>query len=103
MVVSVAGGAYGTKRAFDTLQQKRALKSWGLPPELLHLQRYLDALNISVTVNDIDWLRSARLRELRFTLNGSDVGGLRKLKQLTTLTLDLGPVITSLAWRHWSS
>jgi Leucine-rich repeat (LRR) protein len=85
--IAVAGSAYGAYRGVDALQQRARLKSWGLPPELFALQHELDGLEIG-SINEGDWLRSTRLRELSVRFTGSSLAGLEQLKGLTTLTLD---------------
>ncbi len=102
--IAIAGSAYTAYCAVDTLQQRRALRSWGLSPELFRLQHDLDGLEIgnvglgSGHINDFAWLRSTRLRELEVTFDGSSLAGLERLKSLVTLNLHLGESkITSLA------
>jgi hypothetical protein len=95
--IGVVGLGYGSFRWVDTLQEKKALTSWGFP-ELFTLQNNLDALTITSPINDFGWLRSRRIRELAADFNGSSLAGLEQLKGLTTLTLHLsGSKIPNLA------
>jgi conflict system STAND superfamily ATPase len=94
VIVAVAVLAYGTNRALDSYVQKQKLMSWSLPPQLFDVQHEVDYLDISPkSINDVNWLRSARLRDLHLIFSGSSLaalGPLKELKGLTTLTLDLG-------------
>ncbi len=97
--VIAAAATYAGYRAWDTSVQEQKLASWGLPRELFVMQNNADKIEIrSHKVNDLKWLRSARVKELYVTFNGSDMAGLEQLKGLTSLTLDLGSSqVTSLA------
>jgi hypothetical protein len=97
-VIVAGAGAYEGYILFQENRQREHLKSWGLPPELFSMQNHLDALAIKETINDFGWFQSPRLREFEVKFVGSTLLGLRQLKTLTTLTLDLhNSQITSLA------
>ncbi len=82
----------------DRQQQRLALRSWGISPELLDLQNVIDSLLVRESVNDLGWLRSKRLGKLSIGFDGPSLAGLEQLRGLTTLTLSLfGSSITSLA------
>ena len=88
--IASAAMVYGGVLGLDLLQQKKALQSWGLPPELFSVQHDLDGLVIGRPINDLGWLRSSRLREFSAnSFSGSSLAGLEQLKNLTSLTLDL--------------
>ncbi len=87
--IAGAAGVYGALRVFDTVKEKQALKSWGLPPELLLAQYSLDVLDVSPGINDVSWLRSLRLRDLRVNFTGASLAGLEQLKNLKSLSLSL--------------
>jgi hypothetical protein len=70
------------------------LESWGLPPDLYERQRELESLTIrEPRVNDLSWLNSATIHDFGIEpIDESTLGslrGLRQLKHLRTLRLDL--------------
>lgn len=87
--IATAASAYGLDRLNRSMMQKQMLTAWGLQPELLSAQQDLDALDLSQTVNNFGWLRSARLRELTSGFSGASLNGLETLPRLTSLNLRL--------------
>src|SRR5438128_11815561 len=63
--------------------------SWNLPPELYKAQDSSDALCLAHhPINDLSWLRSARIQELDLLVHGSSPKGVEQLKKLKWLSLD---------------
>ena len=70
--------------------QLQELSSWRMPTDLLKEQKDIDSLEVTGgAINDLTWLHSARLKELKLSFDGSSLAGLDKLTGLHSLTLYL--------------
>jgi hypothetical protein len=98
----LGGSLYVGRRRMDAMLQQRALTSWGLPSDLFSLQDKVDALAIGQSVNDVSWLRSARLQDVDLKYSGENLKGIEELRNLTSLSVEpTGPRIVD--WTHLST
>lgn len=86
--VAAMGALYGGYRVQDSTIQRRALASWQLPPDLFTKQYQIDGLDLGQTINDLDWLRSRRLREFSCHFRGENAAKFDRLTGLTKLGIE---------------
>jgi hypothetical protein len=91
MVFVLAATGYGASHLLDSSFQRQKLASWGITPNLFNVQHALNRLDIQSRINDLTWLRSTRLQELRVASFGSpSFQGAEYLDGLTSLSIEAG-------------